>query len=108
MANKPEYIQISTTLAKRSDAERLTNILSEKNLSACTQIIGPIKSVYKWKGKLETSKEWLCLIKTKSSRYKSIEKAIKEIHPYELPEIIATPIIKGSQEYLGWIKKEVR
>ena len=57
MENKSIYIQISTTLAKRADAERLAKILSEKNLSACTQIIGPITSVYKWKGKLEKTKE---------------------------------------------------
>lgn len=106
MENKSKYIQISTTVAKRSDAERIAKILSKKNLSACTQIVGPITSVYRWKGKLEKSKEWLCIIKTKRTLYKSIEKAIKNIHPYELPEIVATPIIEGSREYLGWIQKE--
>jgi periplasmic divalent cation tolerance protein len=107
MANRMEYIQISTTLAKRADAERLAKILSEKNLSACTQIIGPITSIYKWKGKLEKTKEWLCVIKTKRTLYKNIEEKIKNTHPYELPEIVATPIIEGSREYLEWIKKEV-
>ncbi len=107
MGNKSKYIQISTTVAQRSDAGRIAKILSKKNLSACTQIVGPITSVYRWKGKLEKSKEWLCIIKTKRTLYKSIEKAIKNIHPYELPEIVATPIIEGSREYLGWIQKEV-
>lgn len=107
MGNKSKYIQISTTVAKKGDAEQIAKILSKKNLSACTQIVGPITSVYRWEGKLEESKEWLCIIKTKMELYKSIEKAIKNIHPYKLPEIVATPIIEGSREYLGWIQKEV-
>jgi len=107
MENKSKYLQVSTTVQKRSDAERIARMLSGKKLSACTQIIGPITSVYRWKGKVETSKEWLCVIKTKRTLYKSIETMIKKIHPYELPEIIATPIIKGSREYCGWMEKEI-
>ncbi len=102
-----EYIQVSTTVAKKSDAERIAKFLLDKKLSVCTQIIGPITSVYKWKGKLEKSKEWLCIIKTKKTLYKRIEKAIKNVHPYKLPEIVATPIIEGSREYLEWMQKEV-
>jgi len=107
MGNKSQYIQIFTTVTKRSDAERVAKFLLDKKLSACTQIIGPITSVYKWKGKFEKSKEWLCIVKTHQKHYTKIEKTIKEIHPYELPEIIATPIIKGSREYLGWMRKQV-
>src|SRR4030042_4212811 len=101
MGNKSKYIQIATTVTKKGDAERIAKILSKKNLSACTQIVGPITSVYRWKGKLEKSKEWLCIIKTKRKLYESIEKEIRNIHPYELPENVATPIIEGSREYLG-------
>jgi len=107
MVSKLEYIQISTTFANRSDAESVAKILAGKKLSACVQISGPVTSIYRWKGKIEKSKEWLCVIKTRRSLYKSMEKAIKSVHPYELPEIIATPIIEGSKEYLGWIQKEV-
>ncbi len=108
MENKSKYIQVSTTVVKRSDAERIARMLSEKKLSVCTQIIGPITSVYRWEGKLKKSKEWLCIMKTKRTRYKSMEKAIKEIHPYELPEIVAVPIIEGSREYLGWMQEEIQ
>jgi len=107
MERKSEFIQVFTTVAKRSDAERIAKALSDKKLSACSQIIGPITSVYKWKGKVEKSKEWLCLSKSKKNNYKKIEKAIKEIHPYELPEIIAVPIIEASREYLAWMRKEI-
>ena len=106
MDNK--YIQISTTVAKKSDAERIARILLQRKLSACVQIIGPITSIYRWKGKLEKSKEWLCILKTKSSLYKKVEDAIKHSHPYEIPEIIATPIIQGSKTYIEWMNKEMR
>ncbi len=105
--NKSKYIKISTTVAKRSDAERIARILSEKKLSACTQIIGPITSIYRWRNKIEKSKERLCVAKSKKSHYRKIEQAIKKVHPYKLPEIIATSIIEGSREYLGWMQKEI-
>ncbi|HUX35865.1 MAG TPA: divalent-cation tolerance protein CutA [Candidatus Paceibacterota bacterium] len=107
MKYKFEFIKIYTTVAKKSDAERIAKILSEKKLSACTQIAGPITSVYKWKGKLEKSKEWMCSAKARKGDYKKIEKAIKEIHPYKLPEIIALPIVGGSPEYFNWMRKEI-
>ncbi|OGD36808.1 hypothetical protein A2850_02425 [Candidatus Azambacteria bacterium RIFCSPHIGHO2_01_FULL_51_74] len=106
MENKSTYIQVSTTVTKKGDAERIAEVLSDKKLSACAQIIGPITSVFRWKGKVEKSKEWLCIVKAKRSQYKKIEKEIKKVHPYELPEIIAMSIIEGSREYLGWIQKE--
>lgn len=107
MENRRQYIQISTTVAKRSDAEKIAKTLLDKKLSACTQIIGPIMSIYRWKGKLEKSKEWICVLKTKKNKYRKIEEVIKGVHPYELPEIIATPIVEGSREYLGWVRKEI-
>ena len=102
-----QFIQIQTAVPKMNDARKIAEILARKKLSACTQITGPVESVYKWKGKLVQQKEWLCLIKTKKNLYKKVENEIKKIHPYKLPEIIATPIISGSKGYLNWIKKEV-
>ena len=102
-----KFIQIQTTVPKRSEAVKIAEALVKKKLSACTQIIGPIESVFRWKGKLVREKEWLCLIKTKKNLYKKVENEIKKIHPYKLPEIIATPIISGSKEYLSWIESEL-
>jgi len=107
MENKSKYIQILTTVLRMEDAERIAKILLRQKLSACTQIIGPIISVYRWKGKMEKSQEWLCVVKTKKNLYKTIEKAIKNIHPYELPEIIAVPIIEGNKDYFQWMDKEL-
>lgn len=98
-----KYIQISTTTAKASDAKSIADHLVKNKLAACVQIIGPIESIYRWKGKIERSKEWLCLIKAKAGSFEKIERAIKKLHPYEVPEIVAAPIVHGSAEYLKWL-----
>ena len=103
-----KFIQIQTTTPKRSDAIKIAEALAKKRLSACPQIIGPIESVFRWKGKLVREKEWLCLIKTTKKHYKEVEKTIRKIHTYDLPEIVALPIVEGSKEYLNWVNGETR
>ena len=103
-----EYIQIFTTIEKKEDAEKIAKSLIEKRLASCIQIVGPISSIYWWKNKIETSQEWLCIIKSKKNLYEEIEKSIKEVHPYEIPEIIAMPIISGSKDYLKWLDNELK
>ncbi len=105
---KEEYIQIFTTIENKEDAEKIAKSLIEKRLAGCIQIIGPISSIYWWKNKIETSQEWLCIIKSKKNLYEEIEKSIKEIHPYEIPEIIAMPIISGNKDYLKWLDNELK
>ncbi len=100
------YIQIVTTVSTKTDAEKIAKFLINKRLAACIQTAGPIKSIYWWKGKIEKTKEWACIIKTRKSLYKKVEKAIKEIHPYEVPEIIAISITEGSKDYLKWLSDE--
>ena len=102
-----DYIQVYTTTEKKEDAKKIANILVNKKLAGCIQIIGPILSTYWWKNNVETEEEWLCLIKSKKSLFEKLEKAIKEVHPYETPEIIALPIITGSKDYLKWLEKEL-
>ena len=101
------YIQISTTTETKEQAQKIAQYLVETRLAACVQITGPITSIYRWKGKVENTKEWLCLIKTQDDLYDKVEAAIKKLHPYETPEIIAVPIVKGSKEYLRWLDKEL-
>jgi periplasmic divalent cation tolerance protein len=100
------FIQVSTTVDKRQDADRLAELAVKQRLAACVQVIGPIRSTYWWQGKIEDGEEWLCLMKTGRDLYEALEKAIKSIHPYDEPEIIALPIVDGSEGYLHWIKKE--
>ena len=103
-----DFVQVTTTAARKDDAAKIARTLVEKRLAACAQVIGPIASTYWWQGKIETAEEWLCLVKTRIDLGEEVEKAIKEIHPYELPEIIATPIVGGSASCLDWLDRETR
>ena len=105
---KSEFIQVITTIDSEEGARKIAQALVEKRLAGCVQIIGPIESVYWWKKKIETAEEWLCLIKTRSHLFKKIEKTIRKIHPYETPEILATPITQASQDYLNWLDSELK
>lgn len=97
------FIQVFTTTETKEEAEKIAQYLVEQKLAACVQITGPIASTYRWKGKMENAQEWLCLIKTREELYSKVETAIKKLHSYETPEIVAIPIIKGSSEYLNWL-----
>ena len=101
------YIQVVTTTGEKRDAEKIARTLVEKKLAACVQILGPITSTYRWKGSIETAEEWQCVIKSRKNLYNDIEKAIKSVHPYEVPEIIATSITAGSGDYLDWLQGEL-
>lgn len=103
-----EYIQVITTTDKKADAEKIAKELVEERLAGCVQVLGPIISTYWWKGQVETTEEWLCLIKSKKELYEKLEKAIKNKHTYEIPEIIAIPVIAGSKGYLEWLGNEIK
>jgi periplasmic divalent cation tolerance protein len=102
-----DFLQVSTTCGAGRDAERIARALVERRLAACVQIVGPMQSVYRWQGAIERSEEWLCLVKTDGARYPAVEAAVRELHPYECPEIIATPIAAGSEAYLGWLAEQL-
>jgi periplasmic divalent cation tolerance protein len=98
-----EYLQVLTTAGSEEEAEQIAAALVERRLAACVQTVGPITSRYRWQGEIETAREWLCLVKTEAERYAGVETAIRELHSYEEPEIVATPIVAGSQGYLDWL-----
>lgn len=98
-----DVIQIITTFDNYKLAEKVGNELLKKKLCACFQIIGPIKSIYWWEGKILESNEWICFMKTVKENFKSVETTIKSLHNYKIPEIISIPILDISKEYLGWI-----
>ncbi|MEM1547823.1 MAG: divalent-cation tolerance protein CutA [Thermoproteota archaeon] len=103
-----EYIQILTTVEKKEDALRIAKILLEKRLAGCVQIVGPISSLYWWKGKIEEAEEWLCIIKSRRDLYGELEKTVRENHPYEIPEIISMSIAFGYKDYFKWMSMELR
>jgi len=96
-------IQITTTSDNREELEKIATHLIENKLAACCQISGPVASDYIWQGKLESSVEWTCTIKTLKRHYLDVETAIREMHHYEQPEIIAVAIIMASEGYEKWI-----
>jgi len=98
-----KYLQVSTAAGSEEEAEGIAAALVERRLAACVQVLGPVGSRYRWRGEIEQAREWLCLAKTEASRYPELEAAIRELHSYEEPEIVATPIVAGSAGYLDWI-----
>ncbi len=102
-----KFILVLTTTAKKRDAEKIACSLVKKSLSACVQILGPIKSYFVWENKFESAQEYLCLIKTSKKLYPKVETAIRQIHPYQLPEIIAINISQGYDKYLNWLNTTI-
>ncbi len=103
-----DFVQVVTTAEGQEDARRIADLLVEKRLAACVQIVGPVTSVYRWQGKVESAQEWQCLIKTRQDLLDDVSEAIREIHPYEVPEIIAVPIVAGSRDYLTWLEEQTK
>jgi periplasmic divalent cation tolerance protein len=101
------YIIITTTTDNKVDAEKIARLLVEKRLAACVQIAGPVTSTYRWKGQVETAQEWQCIIKSRAEFFDKIAEAVKAVHPYETPEIIAVPVVAGSRDYLNWMSDEL-
>jgi periplasmic divalent cation tolerance protein len=97
-----------TNLPDRAVAERLADRLIAEKLAACVNILAPCRSVYRWKGAVQHDEEHPMLIKTTSERYAALERALREGHPYELPEIIAVPIERGLAPYLEWVAAETK
>jgi periplasmic divalent cation tolerance protein len=99
---------VLTNLPDRAAAERLAGALIEQRVAACVNILAPCKSVYRWKDAVQHDDEHPVLIKTSAERYAALEAAIRAVHPYELPEIIAVPVERGLPAYLAWVDAETK
>ena len=108
MKAKRVPVLATTTTAKAEDAGKIATQLVERKLAACVQIVEPITSVYRWQGKIESEQEILLLIKSTQDLIPDIAELLDEIHPYEVPELIATPIVGGSTSYLSWLEDSVQ
>jgi periplasmic divalent cation tolerance protein len=96
-----------TTAGSREEADRIARALVERELAACVNIIGPISSVYRWKGKIQSESEFLLLIKSTEDAFDRVRDAVLELHSYEMPEFIELGISRGEGKYLAWIEKSV-
>ncbi len=96
---------VLTTCPDAACAERIGHALVEEGLAACVNILPPMHSIYRWKGKIERATEQQLVIKSAVARFPAIRDRLRSLHPYELPEIIAVPIADGLPEYLAWLNK---
>lgn len=102
-----DVIQVQTTTDQQELALAIARDLVENRLAACVQIGGPITSVYRWSGQVETATEWICTIKTSGELYDAVEQRIRRLHSYDEPEIVAGPITRLSDGYLRWLQTQV-
>ncbi|MCA9400838.1 MAG: divalent-cation tolerance protein CutA [Candidatus Omnitrophica bacterium] len=102
------YIVIFITAKDEREAKKITNRLIDKGLIACGNIIPAITSIFFWQGKVDEESEALLILKTKKERFASIVKEVKKMHSYDVPEIIAIPIIDGNEDYLKWVDESVQ
>ena len=99
---------VLTNLPDHEAAVALARTLVERRLAACVNVLGECRSVYRWQGKIEEAAEVPVLIKTSEDAYPELERSLRELHPYELPEIVAVPLAHGLPEFLGWVLAETR
>ncbi len=100
------YVQVTTTVDAEADAEKIARTLVENRLAGCVQI-SPITSIYRWEGKVETAREWRLSIKTRENLCEAVDGVIGALSSYQVPEVIVTPIIAGSETYLDWLDREL-
>jgi periplasmic divalent cation tolerance protein len=99
---------VLSTAGSEEEAQKIARHLVEHRLAACVNIVPQIESIYRWQGKVESSQEWLLLIKTTAERFPAVRDALRELHSYELPECIAISVEDGSADYLQWIEDSMK
>lgn len=100
------YVQVTTTTDSRQEAANLAKSAVQERLVACAQLIGPIASTYWWEDEIEAAEEWMVLFKTTVPRFEELAGLITDLHSYDTPEIIATPVVAGSADYLRWVSDQ--
>ena len=103
-----EPIVVLVTCGSEEEALKIAKTLVEGRLGACVNLVSPIRSIYRWEGKILDEKEWLLVIKTQKQWFEEVEEKVKSLHSYSVPEIISLPIVEGSSSYLQWIKENTK
>jgi periplasmic divalent cation tolerance protein len=100
-----EFIVALVTCGSEEEALKIAHALVENHLAACVNLVSPIRSIYRWEGKIWDEKEWLLIIKTQGKKFDELKTRVKSLHSYAVPEIISLPIVEGSSSYLHWLKE---
>jgi periplasmic divalent cation tolerance protein len=98
-----DFRVIFVMTANRSEADRIAEALVEGKLAACVNIVGPIRSIYRWRGAIEKANEYMLVVKAPARHFSRLERRVRELHSYEVPEIVAVPLTAGSKPYLAWL-----
>lgn len=98
-------LTVLVTAGSEESAAEIARALVEERLAACVNLLGPIRSIYRWEGRVHDEREHLMLIKTSAARYPALQKRVIELHPYDVPEVIAFAIGRGEPRYLAWVKQ---
>jgi periplasmic divalent cation tolerance protein len=103
---KPTYLVVFITTSSYEEARKIADALVDLKKAACVNIVPKVNSLFRWKGKIEDVEESLMVVKTRTELFPDIVSTVKSIHSYEVPEIIALPIVEGNPDYLSWLKEE--
>jgi periplasmic divalent cation tolerance protein len=108
VAKRVDAIVVLVTCKSKSEARRIVTSLVEKRLAACGNIVeSPMTSIYRWKGKIERAKEVLVMLKSARTEFAALEREVARLHSYDVPEIVALPVVVGSAKYLTWVRENV-
>jgi periplasmic divalent cation tolerance protein len=102
-----EFLMVTSTIPTEPTARAIADALIERRLAACVHLVGPIQSVYRWQGVVEHGEEWLLTAKTSAAMYPRLEAAILELHPYDCPELAATPLVEVAKVYRDWMEAQL-
>ena len=105
-ASRRTVLVVLITTSNRREARRIAGVLVKNNLAACATVVTSVTSIFRWKGKVQTSREALLIVKTSVRRYPMLERFVRSMHSYEVPEIIALSVQQGFRPYLEWVQKE--
>ncbi|HXX58080.1 MAG TPA: divalent-cation tolerance protein CutA [Thermodesulfovibrionales bacterium] len=100
-----DNIVVFITTSDEEEAAKIAHALVEARLAGCANIVGGLRSVYRWEGRIEDEAEVLIVVKTRLSLFEGLSRKVRELHSYKVPEIIAVPVVKGSADYLKWLKE---
>lgn len=103
-----DIIIVLVTAGSEEEAEKIARVLAEERLVACVNILSPVRSIYRWEGKVQDDREWLLIIKTQQTHFAAVETRVKALHSYQVPEVIALPVVDGSEKYVQWIRTETK
>ena len=103
-----QLVQVQTTVENAQQGQRIAQTLVQRHLAACVQVLGPIESHYQWEGRQEQTQEWLLLIKTTAERLPGLREELLRLHPYQVPEVIALPVLDAHPPYARWVEEHTQ